>query len=321
MWSPPVLVATAPRIYVIDGFASAAEVDAIFRDAAPHLEPSQTQSADGSMQRAAFGRQSQQYTLSPRLWSPTAASVVQRMDAATMQPHGHGEHLTVTEYNVGDHYEVHVDSSLAVGRAVTALLFLEAPERGGELIFPWAASPPPVGDSGAPGWLPAPVWPPGVNGTGRALSDYFGLETLPRLEDANMCGSPSEALRIQPLVGRLVLFFNHDPDGRQLRPRSLHGSCPVRAGRKRIAQRWYRWHDLSAPNELGATLERLHGPKGWRVDYRAQMRREREEAEIMELQAENARLRLSLAQGVPAQGAVGAASSGREEGATGKHEL
>jgi prolyl 4-hydroxylase len=318
MWSPPVLVATAPRIFVIDGFASAAEADAIFRDAAPHLEPSQTQSADGSMQRAAFGRQSQQYTLSPRLWSPTAASVVHRMDAATLQPHGHGEHLTVTEYNVGDHYEAHVDSSLAAGRAVTALLFLEAPDQGGELIFPWAASPPP--SSNAHVHRPTPVRPPGVNGTGRSLSDYFSLDTLPRLGDANMCGSPSEALRIEPRVGRLVVFFNHDPEGRQLRPRSLHGSCPVRAGRKRIAQRWYRWHDLSSPNELGTTLERLHGEKGWRVDYRAQMRREREETEVAELQAENARLR--TARGVPTQGGAGGAFSNREEGsATGKHEL
>jgi len=43
---------------------------------------------------------------------------------------------------------------------------------------------------------------------------------------------------------------------------------------------------------------RLHGPKGWRVDFRAQMRREREEeenAEIAALVAENARLRAATA--------------------------
>ena len=225
-WSTPILISTAPRIYVIDGFASAAEVAAIFADAAPHLEPSLTQSADGSLQRAAFGRRSQQFTLPPRLWSSQAASVVERMDAATLQPHGHGEHLTVTEYGVGDRYEVHVDSSLAVGRSVTALLFLEAPAEGGELIFPWAVGRAPSAQADAVP-RPLPPLPPGINGTGRGLADYFDLETLPRLDEPNMCDAPSDALRIEPRAGRLVIFFNHDPQGRQLRPRSLHGSCPV----------------------------------------------------------------------------------------------
>jgi len=174
---------------------------------------------------------------------------------------------------------------------MTALLFLEAPQAGGELIFPWAMAMRNVSmgastgasrsdsceagadsdkcrcSSGAPGGCLAS--PEGVHGTGRSHADYFALRELPRLDEVGMCHEPTDALRIEPRVGRLVIFFNHDHEGRMLKPATLHGSCPVRHGRKRIAQRWYQWHALGEPNALGTLLERVHGPTAWRVDYRS----------------------------------------------------
>ena len=84
-----------------------------------------------------------------------------------------------------------------------------------------------------------------------------------------MCEAPTDALRIEPRVGRLVMFFNHDTQLRNLRPVSLHGSCPVRAGRKRIAQRWYMWHALNERNTLGTALAQGYGDNKWKVDFLA----------------------------------------------------
>jgi len=59
---------------------------------------------------------------------------------------------------------------------------------------------------------------------------------------ANCCEKDLEnTMRVTPKKGRGVLFFNHDmtgmPDGK-----SEHAACPVRAGVKWIAQRWFRYY-------------------------------------------------------------------------------
>ena len=62
--------------------------------------------------------------------------------------------------------------------------------------------------------------------------------TPPTLEQ--MCRPELQALRIQPRRSRLVLFFSHATrESPLLFPQAMHGACPVRAGRKRIAQRFY----------------------------------------------------------------------------------
>lgn len=201
-----------------------------------------------------------------------------------MLPAENGQHLTFTHYSVDDHYQVHVDSNLQVARIATALLFLEQPEEGGELIFPWAqgvislnrsATDSATGGDAAGAserdCTAATAAPPaGVHGRGRSLEDYYALDTLPTLDTTGMCQAPTEALRIEPRVGRLVVFFNHDSMLRTLRPVTLHGSCPVAKGRKRIAQRWYQWHALKEPNTLGQLLERAFG-QNWKVNFRAQL--------------------------------------------------
>ena len=92
---------------------------------------------------------------------------------------------------------------------------------------------------------------------------------LPELRPSGWCNATSAALRIEARPGRLVVFFNHDPQLRTIRPRSLHGSCPVVEGRKRIAQRWYQWHALSEENAIGTLLSRAEAAQGrkWRVEW------------------------------------------------------
>ena len=237
----------------------------------------------------AMGRQSRQYTMPPSRWPDTVRAVVERIDRATLLPAENGQHLTVTDYGDTDHYEVHVDSNLQVGRIATALLFLEQPEVGGELIFPWARRL--LNSSGAPSECVD-----GVRGHGQSVLKFWEHETMPRLTEVGMCTEPSDALRIEPRVGRLVIFFNHDPMLRTLRPRSLHGSCPVERGRKRIAQRWFQWHGLHERNALGALLERM---PSWKVDFKAAAEAEaaeEAERELAALLAENARLKAQGAQ-------------------------
>ena len=97
LWKPAVPIADAPRIYVIDDFASAAECEEIFNTAEPHLEHSLTQSNDGKVMELPKGRRSRQYTLSPHRWTPNIMAVVDRIDAASMQPLENGQHITITE--------------------------------------------------------------------------------------------------------------------------------------------------------------------------------------------------------------------------------
>lgn len=227
VWSPPIQISSEPRIYVVDDFATAEECADIYASAAPHLETSLTSAGGTQADSKPQGRSSQQYTMNPASWSARVASVVERMDRAALMPAKNGQHLTVTNYGLNDHYEVHVDSNLAVGRLLTALLFLEQPEEGGELIFPWAR---PIRQSNETSCADGEVgrsWPDGVRGAGRPHEDYYALRDLPKLDEVGMCEPPTDVLRIEPRVGRLVLFFNHDHEGRMLRPTTLVSSPPT----------------------------------------------------------------------------------------------
>ena len=264
-WRAPVPVSDTPRIYVVDGFATAQECHEMFAAFEPGLEQSQTMNADGSKRDDSKGRKSRQHTMGPSRWTALMRSVVERMDSASMQPGENGQQLTVTDYELEDEYQLHVDSAFSIGRVATAILFVRAPEEGGELIFPWARLRTRIGYER----------PEGVHGAGRPVEELFARSSVPRFDElgplpAGLCNRSSDSLLIEPRVGRLVVFFNHDPMGRTLRPRSLHGSCPVRRGHKSIAQRFYQWHELQTPNHLGTLLEQVERAKGktWFVDWR-----------------------------------------------------
>ena len=71
----------------------------------------------------------------------------------------------------------------------------------------------------------------------------------------------SDVLRANPGKGGAILFFDYTPDGKRDMD-TVHGSCPVRAGTKVIAQQWVQLNlAYSSAATLEARLERLgRGP-------------------------------------------------------------
>lgn len=261
----PVLVAQQPSIYVLDDFATPEECHSIWADGVGILRDAATMNPQGKSLPIDDVRSGLSGTLQADRWSPGTADVVRRMDAITMMPHSHGQYLQLSAYKKRDRYELHTDGSVQVGRQLTALLFRNDVEGGGgELAFPWADGvrnwTTPLGEEGAP--------PPGVHGTGRPADETQGWRSLPKLDSEWVCNRTSNALRVEPRIGRLVVFNNHDQMGRMLKPYSLHGSCPVKdqsQGVKRIAQRWYQWFPLHGKNLLGSLLEQVGLSKDWKV--------------------------------------------------------
>lgn len=260
-WRPPELLARKPLIYIIDNFATKEECQQVFAGSHGRMESARVWS--GSMARQAMNssvRSGLTTTLNkPENWTavlPSPASeslwmtesatreIIERMDAATMMPHSVGQYLQVTQYDVGDSYELHRDSSIEAARTLTAILFLEEPEEGGELIFPWVEDLVPgselLGAKGAPR---------------TDAKEIMALGELPRLQDVCKAG-----LRIRPAQGRLVVFRSHDLMGRLILPHSLHGSCPVKQGIK-----WYQWHDVHSSNMLGDLISQVGLEPSWRL--------------------------------------------------------
>ena len=72
----------------------------------------------------------------------------------------------------------------------------------------------------------------------------------------------SDVLRANPGKGGAILFFDYTPDGKRDMD-TVHGSCPVRAGTKVIAQQWVQLNlAYSSAATLEARLERLGRKQG-----------------------------------------------------------
>ena len=254
VWSPPVLVADAPHIYIIDDFATAAECRAVYEEAAPKLKSSVVFDPYGhKWKQAADTHLARQHGVPRKELSGMRATIAERMDLAAMQPSANSDALVVKEYDVEGMYQLHTDSNMDIGRVATALLFLQPAEEGGQLVFPWAHA-----VNGTEG---SPV---GVSGRGLHPHSISPHEPLPTLfAGRDLCNAASDTLTIEPRTGRLVIFFNHDGQSRQLKPRSLHGSCPIVRGTKRIAQQFYSWHAVGESNEMSKIMKRAGLADGW----------------------------------------------------------
>ena len=142
-----------------------------------------------------------------------------------MQPFANGQHLTVTHYNEGDAYELHVDSAHTVGRVATALIFIKQPVAGGELVFPWARTDT-LRTSAA-----RPAGVTGVDGQSRSCS--------PRSKSRRWTHSAPATthLRTRPFASSLALgawlYFSTTIRKGGRSDHGPCGSCPVRGGEKR----------------------------------------------------------------------------------------
>merc|ERR1712176_1055013 len=114
-----------------------------------------------------------------------------------------GEGIEVIHYQDGQKYESHHDYfaqtppgetsiSNRDDRVATVLMYLEAPERGGETIFPWAKTGEPINPQ--QGWVAKP-------------HDY--KTECKELQD----GRPlSEGIAVPVKQGAAVLFYSYRPD-------------------------------------------------------------------------------------------------------------
>ena len=145
------------------------------------------------------------------------------------------EPLLCVRYDQGEFYEPHHDffagdpSSTTPAedaftppqgsnRFATLVLYAEAPDEGGETVFPFASP-----DADAASSLEGVAY---AGGSG---------------DDALACDFPALKVRrgllVTPRRGDAVLFYNQLPDG-SLDGRTRHGSCPVVRGRKMAANVW-----------------------------------------------------------------------------------
>lgn len=229
-----IAISDSPRIVVVDDFVD----DETMRTLEAALPSASAMNAvdtlDKSRRGGAQRRTGRVMGFNGRTseWPQALADLVPRLDDLAEQPADHGEGLSIVSYDVGEKYELHLDSTQdgRVRRVASAILFVESPAAGGELVFPWAR----VNQSAI-----AQAALGGIEGPGRPPEDAAAWGSAPPTLE-QVCRPELHALRIQPKRGRLVVFYSHATrDSPLLFPQAMHGSCPVRAGRKRIAQRFY----------------------------------------------------------------------------------
>ena len=256
----PTQIAESPPIFVFDVLFTAADADQLIALAKGSLRAAVTKDLAGNVHvdgGRAKGRDSDSTSLLPRISStPSSDDPVARfrslMANAALLPESHGEPLQVSRYRRGQRYEVHLDSSATTPRLATVAAFLRTPAEGGELAFPWASR----------GRF-ANVTVPGVRGRGRPATELAAGPS--DVSAATVCAPAYDALAIRPLVGRVVVWTNHDPQLRRRAYETLHASCPVVSDdEKYIAQLWLRWHAVGERDEFGDVLRSV-GLGEWRL--------------------------------------------------------
>ena len=214
-----------PRIYYYPTFLSHDECDTIRALGLPHVKASRTDRGNDEKIRSStsfFFPQEMERA------SPEIMAVKHRAQAISRVNLDHQEELQIQHYkeprNGGqkrDFYIPHYDWIPSRPRVATLLIYLEEPEHGGETIFPLVRHNASVRN--------AQLWT-------REQVEQLTLN----MWNAGACSLPehdSPWLRIRPRKGAAVLFYNVHLDN-SLDALSIHGSCPVLAGRKTVLQQW-----------------------------------------------------------------------------------
>lgn len=129
----------------------------------------------------------------------------------------HSEDLQVVHYGAGGKFELHHDSSAMHTRHLTALYYLNDVEEGGHTAFPAASGAMSADEAGA---------------LLKRLAEGESAAELGAREAAKSIG-----LRVAPIRGAAVLFYNHLDDG-SFDPTALHAGCEVLSGEKWCANHW-----------------------------------------------------------------------------------
>jgi len=217
----PRVVSQSPRIYLFENLLSPAECEFLIRLVSGRLRPAGvvTQTEDKHTVQAQ-SRNNEQIWITPQEEStiPLLKHVLKRIHRVAYLPDTDAEALQIGRYTSGQKYESHVDTdpSHDVERPATLLIYLSDVEAGGDTLFPLSRR---------------------EECQNRWHNKDDGTRTFgcARCCDSDVPGT----IRVRPKRGNAILFFNHQLDGR-IDPLSEHAACPVRAGEKWIAQRWFR---------------------------------------------------------------------------------
>ncbi|KAL6752875.1 hypothetical protein V8C86DRAFT_532734 [Haematococcus lacustris] len=201
-----------PRIVVYPAFVDKARCETIIKVATQRMYPS------GLAYRPGEHVEGEQQTRTSKGTFLAAGSdgegvlewVEERIAAITMLPRENGEPFNVLQYQHMQHYDSHMDSfdpkdfgPQPSQRIATVLIYLSAPEEGGETVFKKE----------------------GLHGDKKEITDWRNCD--------------DGSFKYKPRQGDAVLFWGVTPD-QTIDPRSLHGGCPVVSGEKWAMTKWIR---------------------------------------------------------------------------------
>jgi hypothetical protein len=245
----PVQVSKSPRVYVKDDLFSPEECLELIESGSHLLEPATIMGGDGKLKPAGKYRSADTTSLL-KGFRPIVDVFRKRMANLALMPEEHGEPLQLTRYRRGQKYEAHFDSSLLAGRLATVIVFLGAPESGGELAFPWARR-----EEFARAAMA------GVAGPGRDVRELRGLKEAP--DSGVLCFPENQSLLIAPKSGRAVVWFNHTPDLKRVGFEGMHLGCPVTAGTKFITQVFFDWFEPGKQNSMHEIIKSVGLAESW----------------------------------------------------------
>jgi hypothetical protein len=216
-------LSATPAIYRISGFFSPDELDAALAHVQSiHLEPS---GVGGTTETTRFSqsRTSAQAWIGDGSDTPLFRRIRERALSLTNSHAGLAEHTQVVRYEEGQHYLPHYDwldagmnTYYARGgnRLATLLYYLNDVPSGGHTVFPY------------------------VNSTRHP--DAHSWSSM----EAVGCDPDGEGLKVFPVKGDVVLFYNLLPGGQMVGEGdrlTLHGGCdPTHGSIKYLANQWIR---------------------------------------------------------------------------------
>ncbi|GFR49100.1 hypothetical protein Agub_g10896 [Astrephomene gubernaculifera] len=220
-----VVLSWHPRIFLYKGILTHDECDFLIEEATSRLERSGvSDSVTGAGGLSDIRTSSGMFYV--RGENPVVKRIEERLAMWTMLPVENGEGIQVLRYQKTQKYDAHHDYFSFEGadenggnRMATVLMYLSAPEEGGETVFPKVPAPP-----------------------GQTSANF------------SECGM--RGMAVKPVKGDAVLFWSIQPDGR-FDAKSLHGSCPVIRGVKWSATKWIHVGHYAMGGEREETVHRV----------------------------------------------------------------
>lgn len=238
-----------PRIVVYPNFIDPQRAEAIKRAAEGRLARSvvQLRKTDNAQEQSGV-RTSSGTFLKPEVDpSGAIAWLDERIAQVTGIPTSHFEPFNVLRYALTEHYDSHYDrfdpkeyGTQPSNRIATVITYLEAPEEGGETIFPLEGE---KGEANMQVRVHAcPFrWRGSAGRSAHALCDCNAaghVRSAVCVQNFNY-KTCDRGLIYRPRPGDAILFWSVRPDNSR-DVHSLHGGCPVIKGTKWVATKWIR---------------------------------------------------------------------------------